>query len=484
MKAKFTLLVMLSFLMTTIYALENEYNRGKKMFGSFLKHRFERYEKGTENLPFLRKMEFRKQAVQLKSAQAIKQRLDSYTGQEWDEINKQWIPVEKAELIYDANWNVTIENYYTWDIVVNQWNIYYKLEYVYDAQGNIIQENDYHMNENNQLVAADKTIFSFDANGNMTQEMNSRWESFTNTFVAEWIYDYTYDTSGNLILEIYSRLDEITNQLTANFKDEYKYNNEGRKLQHFNSYWDKTSGQWILTNKWDYIYDSKGNNVLVQNAYLNGIDQWYDSSKDEFTYDDKGQLIQELNSNLRNGLWIMNYKDNYTYDDFGNIIQQIGYRNWDVSSGQWDDVWKNETTFDNNYTANDLILPFYEQEVGFFTHMITEMQEYEWNTLTNDWLLGEKTVLAYSAHNVTSIKLLGTEISKVFPNPCSETVTFSIPDSYSQSAFQLFDLQGRQLISKEIRNNEKISMESFRNGMYIYKLHLDGKVLSGKLVKQ
>lgn len=87
--------------------------------------------------------------------------------------------------------------------------------------------------------------------------------------------------------------------------------------------------------------------------------------------------------------------------------------------------------------------------------------------------------------NLTSTApALDSELSRVYPNPVSESVSFSFPSYYFQISFELFDLQGRKLIAKTIGSDEKVNMEGFRSGMYLYKLNVDGKVQSGKLVKE
>ena len=90
----------------------------------------------------------------------------------------------------------------------------------------------------------------------------------------------------------------------------------------------------------------------------------------------------------------------------------------------------------------------------------------------------------YTNFTNSSVTQLDTKLSRVYPNPFSESINFSIPGYYSQITFELFDLQGRKLLLKTIGNNEKVKMEGFRSGLYLYKLNVDGKVQSGKLVKE
>ena len=72
----------------------------------------------------------------------------------------------------------------------------------------------------------------------------------------------------------------------------------------------------------------------------------------------------------------------------------------------------------------------------------------------------------------------------LYPNPFSEYVTFSIPDNHDQITFELFDMQGRKIMSEEIRIGEKVNMEDLNQGVYFYNLIIDGEKVNGKLIKQ
>ena len=70
-----------------------------------------------------------------------------------------------------------------------------------------------------------------------------------------------------------------------------------------------------------------------------------------------------------------------------------------------------------------------------------------------------------------------------FPNPFSKYVTFSIPENQDQITLELFDLQGRKVMSEEIRSGEKVNMSILNQGVYFFNLIIDDKKLTGKLIK-
>ncbi|MFW6227658.1 MAG: T9SS type A sorting domain-containing protein [Bacteroidota bacterium] len=74
---------------------------------------------------------------------------------------------------------------------------------------------------------------------------------------------------------------------------------------------------------------------------------------------------------------------------------------------------------------------------------------------------------------------------QIFPNPASEYLQLDYPGKrFSDMQFELYDMQGRPVISKLVSSNEKISLHGIAKGMYIYRLMLDKTQQQGKILKQ
>lgn len=422
----------------------------------------------------------------LKSAQAIKQRLDGYSSQIWDDSTSEWKPSDKVDFIYDTNWKLTLELDYTWDESTSQWINDWKSEFTYDANGKLTQDLYFGFDEtNSQIIGLIKNTYTYDANGNLTQELHFDYDITTSLLAVNGKRDYSYDANGNITQEIGSYWNKNTNQLEAILKNDYQYNGIGKETIKVSSSYDNTTSQWMQMSKNESTYDSNGNLTLYLQSSWDGMGSWYASDKDEYSYDTKGNLTQHLQFLMESSQWIGSEKNTYLFDNEGNNTQEIDYYGWDQQTSQWNEIWKVEYTFDNNYAFNDLIMPFSDKEViGIFTHMITNINEYTWNINTSEWVSDYNETFIYSAQNVTSVKHLDAERLNIYPNPCSKSVSVSTPDSYSQISFELFDPQGRKLFAKAIVSNEKVNIEGLGSGMYIYKLTLDGKMQSGKLIKQ
>jgi hypothetical protein len=131
--------------------------------------------------------------------------------------------------------------------------------------------------------------------------------------------------------------------------------------------------------------------------------------------------------------WIGGYKYIYGYNENGNDSIDIGYA-WDETNLQWGDI---------NYEG----------------------------------------IYYYSEQNITALYDIETEIFKLYPNPASEYLSFNISPTYNQIIFELYNMSGHKILIKEIDNSYTINIEGLKTGIYSYRLFLDKKIKTGKLIK-
>lgn len=150
-------------------------------------------------------------------------------------------------------------------------------------------------------------------------------------------------------------------------------------------------------------------------------------------------------------------------DANGNTTKQIIYH-LDYNTSKCVGTWNYEVTYDTNSQPMQRI-------------------SYNWDQATEDWVLGNKTIYYYSDINASLPNNSQTPIINLYPNPVTDYLTINC-GSYPQVTFELFDLQGRKLMSKVVNNSETINMTELNNGTYVYQLLMDNKKQSGKIVKQ
>ncbi|MFH6770061.1 PQQ-binding-like beta-propeller repeat protein [Gaetbulibacter aquiaggeris] len=89
--------------------------------------------------------------------------------------------------------------------------------------------------------------------------------------------------------------------------------------------------------------------------------------------------------------------------------------------------------------------------------------------------------------NVNAITLSTNRVSaingfKVYPNPVKNGEFYISTVSNGVKSVQIFDMLGKQLFSKNIQANEKITTSNLRTGVYILKVVEDDKLATTKLV--
>lgn len=422
-----------------------------------------------------------------KSSQAIKQRLDSIIFRNWDETTSQWIAYAKDEFTYDTSTNNTQSIYYSWDETIGRWDATSKDEYTYDADRHMIQYISCHWDETiSEWMTNFKYEYAYNANGNKTQIYEYQWNETTSQWVAAYKNKYTYDTNGNLAQEHGYFWDETNSQWVVSYKHEYSYDANGNMTQEFEYYWDETSSQWVASYKYEFAYDANSNMIQFTGYYWDeNANQWVADYKSEYTYDANGNMMQYIEYiwNENASLWNNNYKVEYFCDSLGNRTQTFNYI-WDETTSQWAAAYKYETTYNNSYSISDLILPYPFHDNINCNHMLTGNESYKWDTLSGDWKPQMEVLFYYSEQEVSYISDFDVTEFKIYPNPFSTYVSFNFTGYYDKIILELFDIQGRKVISKEIRNHENVSLEALNTGVYFYTLIINGKKLNGKLIKQ
>lgn len=454
MKRKFTL-VSLMLLIATFASGQNAYENKQHLFPDA---RTEMNEKAYDKQQFeikngqlSTKTSHRAQNPLLKSAQAIKLRLDSLVTQNWDKSTSQWVASEKEEYIYDANNLHTQMIWYFWIPDAGKLVKYYKREY------------------------------SYDDNGNNTQIIQYGWITEPNQWEAEEKYDYTYDDNGCKISETFYLWDPSISQWVGMYLYVFFYE-AGNNTKRITYSWNESNSQWETTEKHEYTYDANGNETqFIRYVWDPGISQWVNYVKGESSYDANGNIILYLGYmwDESTSQWEGFIKDEYTYDDNGNLEQYICYSR-SSNTSPWCEMFKFVTTNDNNYSADDLILPNDE----YFKYKRLSTIRTHWHSNINDWVNVLKQSYYYSEQILTDISDVEDEKIGLFPNPVSDNINFCFTGNVNIAVFELYDTQGRKLLTKQISNNDRLNLDFLNSGTYLYNIYLDGNKQSGTLIKQ
>jgi len=368
---------------------------------------------------------------QLKSAMVPEQLLDSVIAEGYDETYIYGL-LEKEEYVYNSKGNRTTYLFFTWDKTTSKWVESEKYESTYDANGNEVQLilSNWEVNTG-EWVATEKYEGTFDANGNLVLDYYSEWNESTGNWVLEWKYETIFDAGGNVIQSFDYVWDNDVNNWVSSVKDDYSYDANGNLIQYISYDWDSNNNSWLGYEKIDYAYNPS-ENMNTETKYEWSQDAWVSTTKYESYYDSEGNETREVSYNWDDVAkqWILYRMDEYIYNSFGAWSQYISY-DWDIYNEKW------LVAYESNYY--------------------------------------------YSLHDVTNVAVLKDELT-VYPNPVMDG--FRVSGLNEMSNLTLFDMNGKELLSKEINNNEYVSVSSLPKGIYFIRLIYSNAIVERKLVKR
>lgn len=95
----------------------------------------------------------------------------------------------------------------------------------------------------------------------------------------------------------------------------------------------------------------------------------------------------------------------------------------------------------------------------------------------------EKYTFYYSSKTTTALPEPEARKTIVFPNPATDFVEFETDNISIPISVELYDLQGRKVISKLLPTNNQISIGHLIRGIYVYRLIQGSDVKQGKIIK-
>jgi hypothetical protein len=392
--------------------------------------------------------------------------LDSALSQQWDQSANAWVTAIKYEYYHDDNLNLIKEIFKTTvDLISNSIT-----EYTYDTKGNKTQSIvSFWSKSKNQWIYYSKVEYMYYSDNIPTQKIDYYWDSTLNDWLTDSKHEYTFDPNGNITLYVKYKWNPISNQWGVNHKEEFTYNTSNKQTFNIASDWDLFSNDWIVSSKIESIYDANGNKTQQINySWFSYPKLWGINAKSEYTFDSNGDMTQGIDysyntyyANTIKSELINKIKYDCTYESDGGRTQIIYYL-WDVDSNNWKVKNKEEYIYDSNNNT-------------------TQIHDSYWNIEKTEWTSSFRFIYYYSEHSHTSVDGINNQIIALYPNPVSDNLQIRL---YSTKAiFELFDINGNNVLSKEIKNSETLDLKNYNKGIYIYHILSNGKEHSGRLLK-
>lgn len=395
----------------------------------------------------------------LQPAGAIKHRLDYEIDEEYDNNSSQFVLSEKYEYNYDADQNMVQALIYGRDETATQWIFLSKEENTYDVNRNVTQTLSYYWDANtSQFIFSYKSEFIYDADNNMIQYTGSQWNAEASLWVVSGKQESAYDANGNLLQFISYSYDSAASEYVNQWKGEFTYN--ANALTQYLAYqWDPSLSLWMENEKYEYTTDVNG-------RITQSLDYYWNPSTSQ---------------------WELSYKNVYGYDANGNPTLEEYF--WmDGNTGTFVESNKYDYTYDLSFNLSNLILPPFSFFLPDFSDEINNKTlgylSYFWDEGSNNWMNNNKGTYYYSDQIISSVNKINGNISEIYPIPVSSFLSFSFLENMNQVTFELFDTQGRKLMTKVLANNAKVNMQELNTGMYFYKLTGAAKIQTGKIIKE
>lgn len=171
----------------------------------------------------------------------------------------------------------------------------------------------------------------------------------------------------------------------------------------------------------------------------------------------------------------------YAYDVNGNQITETACK-LNLETNQMENNYKYDYSYDLAYGIDDLLLP----ESDYFGWTVIHKPIYYtyFEYVENEWVADEKETFYYSPVGASSISELSEQNFRIYPNPVSDVINFHFTSDIQMTTFELYNAQGSKLISKQVNNNESLSLDGLSSGIYFYQIEIDGVRQNGKLLKK
>lgn len=370
-------------------------------------------------------------------------KMDLWLDWQWDAYTLTWQCTDKQEIAYDAANNMSLLTNYSWNSQSNQWQAIMKEEFAYDVSNN-----------------PSSVVFY------LWDNVNSLW--------GEWFkyeYIYTNQLMQTLIAYTYGN-----GAWLYSSKYEYSYNANNTTDYYIQYIWNANASQWDQNIKYVYTYDANGNNTLIEQLNWDGT-AWYNHMKTEKTFNANNKITYEISFNWDGTSWINMNKCDYTWDAEQNLEERLP-ATWSSDNQAWSYQYKYNHSYDNNYTFNDLILP-YSYSSFDNNHMRIE-QLVDYYDATN-WVDNERIEYYYSEGTIDISDLESKALENaIYPNPATCYVNVR---NEKIDYLKIFDLQGRLLLEIEISRSKQVCIENLNEGFYVYRLYNNKNIVAqGKLM--
>ncbi len=311
--------------------------------------------------------------------------------------------------------------------------------------------------------------------------------------------EYVRDANDEIIVFTYFVVDPNTLEWVPDYKFDYTFDANGNRIQSLQSNWNTATSTFDQYLKWEYNFDT--DNVLIdqyESIWNVNNNDWGNVQYSEYIYDSDGKLIEEIIQFWLLNTYTNNSKRIYEYDMEENLIKTT-YQNWDPVFLTWVNNIKIDYIFVNDIVVAQYQYIWAELPSGFdwanqkltqFSHdgngNITQELFSEYNFDNEMWEEIRRWVYFFSDFDTPTETPEDTNITCYLQNPIrtGELINCQDLNQSKNYSLMLFDISGKLLLEKNFQGNIEIGLPSFfESGLYFMNMMEEGRlVLKKKLV--
>jgi hypothetical protein len=382
--------------------------------------------------------------------------------------------------------------YKQWDSTMNSWRHYASSVYSYDAHYNL---SSYTTTINNGMLTISRTMFSFDNNKNLTNQLDQNYGN--GNWVNTYQRVYTYDANNNRTSDLFQHWSGsawINGNKTSHTYDANN-NNTGILVQG----WDGTTfnnmsqtlhtytNNLLLTSQWQTWNNSLWNNSSRVTNFYSGTNvtskitevwnnnAWVNHQRVLDTYNGSNELTTRITQSWDGAIWKDQQKESFTYD-VNNNVSSVLLQFKEVTG--WKDNIRWTYTYNNNKNQT-----YYFEERWSGTNWIawseadnaycgdgfcTQTSAYK--QIQNGSLQNTLMLEYFGCSRVTDVASKGTDNGQItiFPNPNSGIFSLMVQNlKLEQIQVTVYNLLGQAVHQQKITEEKsEINLSIHESGVY------------------
>lgn len=373
----------------------------------------------------------------------------------YDLTNRLWVFETMDSSFTDANGNVTHQKSSRWNTTTNMWDVEEEVKSTYSTRTNDrIRIREEWNADSSKFILADSFVFTY-----------------VQDTILESGHYYGYDDNGNFdtlsyltsivvptkdtVIQVFYRRDDLSNDWKEYLSRVFILNGQNEIIGFEEMNLDLEEG--IRKTAFS---ENAGVETVTDYEWDYNLEDWVLSEKQEYSYNSKG--FATLNSfyvyDTLNSLWEGIEKRTYVFkSDDETVLNRTEYV-WDYTNNKWITDEKSDFTYDVDNDPLLIVRSIYDE------------------TALN-WVIDEKDYFYYGTWQVGSSNTQMSTIG-IYPNPTVSTLRFD----QTLGQVRVLDMTGRQVMNAQ--NTQVLNVAHLKAGVYQVTGELNGNAISTRFIKQ